>query len=93
MNRFGFVRVTCASIRTSVAYPDANAAEIVRVLAQVADSDIVVFPELCVTGYTCADLFGQAVLLQAGFRAVQKIVQATAGLKQLVVVGLPVPAG
>ena len=93
MNRFGFVRVTCASIRTSVAYPEANAAEIVRVLAQVADSDIVVFPELCVTGYTCADLFGQAALLQAGFRAIQKIVQATAGHKQLVIIGLPVPAG
>ena len=41
MNRFGFVRVTCASIRTSVANPEANAAEVVRVLDQVADSDVV----------------------------------------------------
>ena len=68
MNRFGFVRVTCASIRTSVANPEANAAEIIRVLDQVADSDIVLFPELCITGYTCADLFGQASLLQGGLR-------------------------
>jgi NAD+ synthase (glutamine-hydrolysing) len=93
MNQFGFVRLTCASLRTSVASPEANAIEIVRVLSHVTDSDIVVFPELCVTGYTCADLFGQAALLQAGFRAIQKIVQVTVGHRQLVVLGLPVPAG
>ena len=76
-----------------VANPEANAGEIVRVFAQVADSDVVVFPELCVTGYTCADLFGQSALLQAGIRAIEKIAQATAGPTQLVVVGAPVPVG
>ena len=45
--------------------PVANADEIIGVLAQVPDSDIVLFPELGVTGYTCADLFGQAALLEA----------------------------
>jgi len=93
MNRFGFVRVTCASIRTSVANPEANASEVVRVLEQVADSDIVLFPELCITGYTCADLFGQAALLHGGFRAIRRIARATTGRRQLVVVGLPVPVG
>ena len=87
MNRFGFVRVTCASIRTSVANPEANASEVLRVLDQVADSDIVLFPELCITGYTCADLFGQAALLQGGFRAIRRIARATTGRRQLVVVG------
>ena len=43
-----------------VANPEANADEVIGVLAQVPDSDIVLFPELGVTGYTCADLFGQA---------------------------------
>ena len=66
MNQYGFVRITCVSPRTTVANPSANAAEIVRVLEQVPDSDVVVFPELCVTGYTCADLFGQSALLEAG---------------------------
>ena len=93
MNRFGFVRVTCASIQTSVANPEANASEVVRVLDQVADSDIVLFPELCITGYTCADLFGQAALLQGGFRAIRRIARATTGRRQLVVAGLPVPVG
>ncbi len=37
-------------------------------LEQLADSDIVLFPELWVTGYTCADLFGQEALLDAGDR-------------------------
>lgn len=91
--RFGFVRVTCASTRTVVANPDANAGAIIEILEQVPGSDLVVFPELGVTGYTCADLFGQATLLEAGTRATLRIAGATAGRKQMVVVGLPVAAG
>ena len=93
MNRFGFVRVTCASARTVVADPVANAEEIVRVLGDVTDSDVVVFPELGVTGYTCADLFGQSALLDACERALLTIASATKGRAQLVVVGAPVPVG
>jgi NAD+ synthase (glutamine-hydrolysing) len=93
MNRFGFVRITCASIQTSVANCEANAGEIIRVLKQTGDSDIVLFPELCVSGYTCADLFGQTVLLQSALRALARIACATARRSQLVVVGLPVAVG
>ena len=93
MNQYGFVRITCASPRTAVANPAANAAEIVRILDQLPDSDIVLYPELCVTGYTCGDLFGQSTLLDAGIRAILRIAQATAGRAQLVVVGAPIPAG
>ena len=91
--RFGFVRVTCASTKTVVADPEANAEAILAVLEHVADSDVVLFPELCVTGYTCADLFGQTALLEAGVRATLRIAEATAGRAQLVVVGLPVAVG
>ena len=93
MNRYGFVRVTCASPRTAVADPAANAAEICRLLSVTSDSDVVVFPELSVTGYTCADLFAQSVLLQAGIRATEEIARATAGRAQLVIVGAPIPVG
>jgi NAD+ synthase (glutamine-hydrolysing) len=93
MNQYGFVRITCASLRTAVADPAANAAEIVRVLDQVADSDVVVFPELCITGYTCGDLFSQPILLETGAAAALEIARATAGRAQLVVVGLPIPSG
>jgi NAD+ synthase (glutamine-hydrolysing) len=91
--RFGFVRVTCARARNIVANPEANADAIIAVLEQVADSDVVLFPELCVTGYTCADLFGQTALLEAGTQAALRIAGATAGRAQLVVVGLPVAVG
>ena len=93
MNSFGFVRITCVSPRTVVANPSANAAEILRVLETLPDPDIVLFPELCVTGYTCADLFGQSSLLEAGRQALGRIVEATAGRGQLVIVGLPIPEG
>jgi NAD+ synthase (glutamine-hydrolysing) len=90
MNEHGFVRITCVSPRIKVADPAANAAEIIRILPRVADSDLVLFPELCVTGYTCADLFGQSALLEAAARATRRIAQATAGCSQLVVVGVPI---
>jgi NAD+ synthase (glutamine-hydrolysing) len=90
MNQHGFVRITCASLRTTVGNPSANADEILRVLEQVSTSDIVLFPELCVTGYTCADLFAQSVLLDAAIRATERIALATAGRPQLVVVGVPI---
>jgi NAD+ synthase (glutamine-hydrolysing) len=93
MNQHGFVRISCVSPRTTVANPAANAAEIVRMLEQVPDSDVVLYPELCVTGYTCADLFGQTTLLDAGIRAIARITEATAGRAQLVVVGAPIAVG
>jgi NAD+ synthase (glutamine-hydrolysing) len=93
MNQHGFVRVSCVSPRVSVANPAANAAEIVRVLDDLRGSDIVLYPELCVTGYTCGDLFGQSTLLDAGIRALLRIAQATAGRAQLVIVGAPIPSG
>jgi len=89
MNRFGFVRVACASIRTAVGNPEANAREVVGVVEQTADCDIVVFPELCLTGYTCADLFDQSVLLDAAREALEAVVRAAEGQERLVVVGLP----
>jgi len=93
MNDHGFVRISCVSLRVTVANPSANAAEILRVLERATDSDVVLFPELCVTGYSCADLFAQSSLLDAGMRAIAQITQATAGRAQLVVVGAPVPVG
>ena len=93
MNRHGFLRITCVSPRVAVADPAANAAEIIRITNLAAESDLIVFPELCVTGYTCADLFGQSVLLQAARSAICQIARATTGRRQLVVVGAPIPLG
>jgi NAD+ synthase (glutamine-hydrolysing) len=93
MNRFGFVRISCVSPRVAVANPESNATEILRVIHELPDSDIVLFPELCVTGYTCADLFGQSILLQAALTATRRIAEATRGKPQLIVVGTPIAVG
>jgi NAD+ synthase (glutamine-hydrolysing) len=93
MNDHGFVRISCVSLQVAVANPSANASEILGVLERLTDSDVVLFPELCVTGYSCADLFAQSSLLDAGLRAIARIAEATAGRAQLVVVGAPVPCG
>uniref|UniRef100_A0A7C4LKZ4 Glutamine-dependent NAD(+) synthetase n=1 Tax=Schlesneria paludicola TaxID=360056 RepID=A0A7C4LKZ4_9PLAN len=90
MPRFGFVRISSVCLRTAIADPAANVAEITRVLEQLPDSDIVLFPELCVTGYTCADLFGQSRLLEAAREQAQQLAERMARRQQLIVVGLPV---
>jgi NAD+ synthase (glutamine-hydrolysing) len=89
MNEHHFLRLTAATIKTSVANPDANSREITRVLASVPDSDVVLFPELCVTAYTCGDLFNQSALLASAMRGVSTIAEATRGKPGLAVVGLP----
>lgn len=93
MNRFGFVRITCASPPTTVADPSANQRAIRAALAEAADSDVVLFPELSLTGYTCGDLFGQRRLLDSAEEALASLAESEAGRKRLVVVGLPVRAG
>ena len=93
MNPHGFLRITTATIATHIANPEANAREIIALVDQHADSDIVLFPELCLPGYTCADLFAQSRLLAASEAALSQIAKATGDRKQLVVVGLPVAVG
>ncbi len=90
MNSHGFARITCVSPRVTLANPAANAAEAIRVVEQTAASDVLVFPELSTTGYSCGDLFAQTVLIEAAEQAVARIAAATAGRPGLVVVGAPV---
>lgn len=93
MNRFQFVRITCASPRVAVADPRANVGEVLSVLDRVPDSDLVLFPELGITGYTCGDLFGQTTLLEAALDAAERVAESTRGREQLVIVGLPLTVG
>ncbi len=92
MNAFGFLRVSCVTPRVSVADPLANLKAILQALdlTAVRDSDVVVFPELCITSYTCADLFLQTTLQEATVFAVHELARAMAARPQLIVVGLPV---
>lgn len=89
MTSMDLLRVTAACIRTHVADPLANAAEVCRELERYADSQVVVFGELTLTGYSCGDLFGQQLLLDGAREALCQVAAATRGREQLVVVGLP----
>ena len=51
------------------------------------------FPELCLTGYTCGDLFWQPALLKAAEDGLRRLLDATVGVDALLVVGLPVSVG
>ena len=88
MNPQGFLRVTAASTQTSVANPAANRRSIQSAIAAFPDSDVIVFGELCLSGYTCGELFTQASLLD---ECKQELIAMARSIKtkQLVVVGLP----
>jgi NAD+ synthase (glutamine-hydrolysing) len=91
----GFLRVAAACPRVSVANPQANAAEIARLVDQAAGQgvQVVVFPELCLTGYTPGDLFFSLETLVGGAeRALALLLHQTAGNAMVLAVGLPVPA-
>ena len=91
----GFIKVAAATPKIRVADCAYNASEIIR-LCREADAlgvKILAFPELCVTGYTCGDLFLQDTLLEAAMRAVTRIAEETRELDMLIAVGCPVREG
>ena len=89
---YGFVKVAAAIPAVKVAYPDANIQEIERLMVQAAEAqvEIVCFPELCITAYTCQDLFHQQLLLEEAEMALMKLAEATRMLPVISIVGLPV---
>ena len=88
---FGFYRFACVSPVLKVADTAYNTEEIIR-SAKIAASNgaaFVVFPELCITGYTCSDLFHQELLLLNSTRALLKIAEALKDSDAVIAVGLP----
>ncbi len=66
-----------------------NTEQISSIIKAQSDCGVIVFPELCITGYTCADLFESDLLLNASQEAVFEIAKATEKAKLTAVVGLP----
>ncbi|ASA26416.1 NAD(+) synthase [Paenibacillus donghaensis] len=91
MPNFGFARVAAASPELRVADCDFNAQQIIEVIQQADKQQVeyLVLPELCITGYTCADLFLQQQLLESAREALLQITAATAELQLVVIVSLP----
>ncbi len=90
MHPLGFVRITATSMETTVANPAANVDAMIRLAEAARDSDILLFPELAITGYTCADLFLQDRLLDQTEIELVRLVRASESKSQLWVVGVPI---
>ena len=90
----GYARVGAAAPKLLVADPAYNAQEINKILdlAQQQGIKILTFPELCLTGYTCGDLFFQSTLYNAAQQALERILAHSRSMDMLIVVGMPVRA-
>ncbi|MGN1303557.1 MAG: NAD(+) synthase [Oscillospiraceae bacterium] len=91
----GFIR--CAAITPDIKVADCghNAEQIITLAKQAAENGVsaAVFPELCITGYTCGDLFLHKALLDSARLAVMTVAEGTSELDMLIFVGLPVSFG
>ncbi len=90
--RDGFIKVAAGTPKIKVADCGHNAGQIIALMQAAAGQGVKVLalPELCVTGYTCGDLFLQDTLLQGAEDALARILEETSTLDMLTAVGLPV---
>ena len=88
----GFIKVGAAVPVVSVADPKYNVDQLIALAKQAHDegAEITVFPELCITGYTCGDLFTQQTLLQGAEEGVKRFAEATSEYDNVYIVGAPV---
>ena len=90
----GFLRVASATPHIKVADCTGNSQKIIAMAKEASanGASLVVFPELCITGYTCGDLFLQRALLQSAEENLKVIINETKDLDCVILVGLPVRA-
>lgn len=90
--RHGFIKAAALTPKGKVADPVYNTERICEKLKEAYEkkAKIIVFPELCITSYTCGDLFLQEILLREALVSLRKIAACTKGQDALVFVGLPV---
>lgn len=89
---YGYVKVAAAVPRVKVADCKFNAGQIEKgiITAEGNGVQIIAFPELCVTGYTCGDLFAQQLLLEEAEMGLIQILNNTRQLDILSILGMPV---
>ena len=92
--KHGLVRVAVATPSIKVADCGYNAERICSlVLDAPADTALMVFPELCITGSTCGDLWLQDTLLRGASAALETVLSRTVSVDAVLVIGLPIRAG
>ena len=87
----GFIKVAAATPDIRVADTAFNTGEIIKKMKEAAENGakIIVFPELCITGYTCGDLFTQDILLEQAKVGLCRIAEETKELEAIIFVGCP----
>lgn len=87
----GYIRVAAGSFETSIANVKNNSENICNLINEAYHNDarVLVLPELCLTGYTCEDLFNQDRLLNEAKQQLQTIITATNNRDLITIVGLP----
>ena len=90
--KHGFIKVAAAVPAVKVADVEYNIQQIESLIAQAEGRgvEVLVFPELCITGYTCQDLFKEQLLLDRAESAVIALLDFTRKLDVISIVGLPV---
>ena len=90
---YGFVKVASAVPTVKVADCRHNAGQMAEMIAEAANQnvEIIIFPELSITGYTCGDLFAQSVLLEEAEKSLEWLVAETQSLPVISIVGIPHP--
>lgn len=88
---YGYIKVAAAQFITAVGDTKANADEIIKYVKKAVEEqvELIVFPELSITGYTCADLFSNRKLLDMAKEALGYIAEKTRGDDILICVGMP----
>ena len=90
---YGYVKVAASVPRVRVADCKFNAGQIEKeiIIADGKGVQIIVFPELCITGYTCGDLFAQQLLLEEAEMGLIQILNNTRQMDIISILGMPVP--
>lgn len=88
----GIYKIAAISPKLKVGNVTENCNEIINMIekAKAKNAEIIVFPELCVCGTTCGDLFLQELLIEACHNGIRKICQATRDYKGCVLIGAPI---
>ena len=89
--KHGFIKVATGTPKVRVADCSYNTQQIISLIQEAEKQKVfvLVFPELCITGYTCGDLFLQETLLIEAKKSLKEIAQATKRMALLTIVGLP----